>query len=73
MRRPTSLNTSTPSRLGTKNTLFNGSLVLNATGFYYMYQGYQISSIVRKSSVQQNIDADIYGAELESIWRPSTT
>ena len=56
--------------LGTKNTLFNGSLVLNATAFYYMYQGYQISSIVRKSSVQQNIDADIYGAELESIWSP---
>ena len=56
--------------LGSKNTLLGGSVQLNATGFYYDYQGYQISKIVSRTSVNENIDATVYGLELESIWSP---
>ena len=56
--------------IGTKNTLANGSLVLNLTAFMYDYKGYQISKIVNKSSQNENIDAKLHGFELESIWEP---
>ena len=56
--------------VGTKNTLAGGTLQLNLTGFYYDYKGYQISTIVAKSSVNENINAKIYGLEFESIWSP---
>ncbi|TCS12169.1 TonB-dependent receptor [Caulobacter sp. BK020] len=56
--------------LGSKNTLAGGSLMLNATGFYYDYQGYQISKIVSRTSVNENVNAKVYGLELESVWSP---
>ena len=56
--------------LGSKNTLLGGSLMLNATGFYYDYQGYQISKIVNRTSVNENVNATVYGLELESVWSP---
>ena len=56
--------------LGTKNTLMNGSLLLNLTGFYYDYNGYQVSKIVNRTSVNENIDAKIYGVEFETVWSP---
>jgi len=56
--------------LGSKNTLAGGSLQLNATGFYYDYQGYQISKIVNRTSVNENVNATVYGLELESVWSP---
>lgn len=56
--------------IGTKNTLLGGSLLINATAFFYDYKGYQISKIVNKSSQNENVDAEIKGIELESIWQP---
>ena len=56
--------------IGAKNTLLNGSLVFNATAFYYDYKGYQVSKIVNRTSVNENIDAKIKGLEIESIWEP---
>ena len=56
--------------IGAKNTLLGGSLIFNATGFYYDYQGYQISKIVNRTSVNENVNAKVYGVELESIWSP---
>ncbi|MBC7667696.1 MAG: TonB-dependent receptor [Gemmatimonadaceae bacterium] len=56
--------------IGSKNTLAGGSVMLNATGFYYDYKGYQISKIVNRTSVNENIDATVYGLELESVWSP---
>jgi outer membrane receptor protein involved in Fe transport len=56
--------------LGSKNTLMGGSLMLNATGFYYDYQGYQISKIVNRTSVNENVNATVYGLELETLWSP---
>lgn len=58
--------------IGTKNVLLGGSLVLNATGFFYDYKGYQISAIVNRTSVNSNVDAQVYGAEFEAIWEPVT-
>ena len=59
--------------LGTKNTLANGALQLNATGFYYDYKGYQITQIINRTSVNFNVDSTITGLELESIWNPVST
>ncbi len=56
--------------LGTKNTLLDGALTLNASAFYYNYKGYQISEIVDRSAINQNFDAHVKGAELEAVWEP---
>jgi outer membrane receptor protein involved in Fe transport len=56
--------------IGTKNTLLNGTLQLNVTGFRYDYEGYQISRIINRTSANDNIDAEIRGLEIESIWEP---
>ena len=57
--------------LGTKNTLLDGSLTLNADVFYYNYTGYQISEIVDRSAINNNYNAHVEGAELESVWEPT--
>lgn len=56
--------------LGAKNSLLNGSMVLNGAAFYYDYDGLQIGVIQQNSAINENIDAEIYGAELEMMWRP---
>jgi len=56
--------------IGTKNSLFDGSLILNVSGFYYNYRGYQISRIVDRTSINDNFDAKVKGAEIESTWEP---
>ena len=56
--------------IGSKNTFLDGSLQVNLTGFYYKYKDLQLSSIVARTSVNQTIDANIWGIELESIVRP---
>jgi len=56
--------------IGTKNTLANGTLQLNGDFFYYNYKNYQISKIVAESSVNENINAKIYGVEFEGLWSP---
>src|SRR6185437_1238726 len=53
-----------------KNTLLDGALTLNASGFYYDYRGYQISEIVDRTSINLNFDAHVKGAELEATWEP---
>ncbi len=56
--------------VGSKNTFANGEFTLNLTGFYYKYGGLQISRIVQRTSVNDNIDATIYGVEAEALVRP---
>ncbi|HEX6860684.1 MAG TPA: TonB-dependent receptor [Caulobacteraceae bacterium] len=56
--------------VGAKNTLLAGSLVANFTGFSYDYKGYQVSKIVNRTSINENIDAKIKGLEFEGIWTP---
>jgi len=56
--------------LGSKNTLLDGSLTINASLFYYNYENYQISEIVDRTSINLNFDAHIKGAELEATYEP---
>ncbi len=56
--------------IGMKNTFANGALTLNATAFYYKYKDLQLSRIIARTSVNDTIDADIYGVELEALVRP---
>ena len=55
--------------LGSKNTFGWGTL--NLTGFYYKYDSLQLSRIVNRTSVNDNVSADIWGAEAEAIVRPT--
>lgn len=57
--------------IGSKNQFMDGKITLNLTAFYYQYKALQLSRIVARTSVNDNVDADIYGLELESIWRPT--
>jgi outer membrane receptor protein involved in Fe transport len=56
--------------IGSKNTLVDGRLMLNATAFMYEYDGYQISQLRGLVSATENIDAEVKGAELEMLWKP---
>lgn len=56
--------------IGSKNTFAGGMFQLNATAFYYKYKGLQLSRIIARTSVNDTIDADIYGAEIEAVLRP---
>lgn len=57
--------------IGTKNTLLGGAMTLNIGTFFYNYTGYQLSTIVDRSAITQNVDANIWGVEIESLWSPS--
>ncbi len=56
--------------IGSKNTIAGGMLQLNATAFYYKYKDLQLSRIIARTSVNDTIDADIYGVEIEAVVRP---
>ncbi len=55
--------------VGSKNTF--GKLQLNLTGFFYKYKDLQLSRIVARTSVNDNVSADIWGLEAEAILRPT--
>jgi len=57
--------------IGSKNQFLNGTLRLNLTGFYYKYKSLQLSRIVARTSVNDNVDAEIYGLEAEALIKPS--
>lgn len=56
--------------IGTKNTLANGAILLNLTGFYYDYKNYQISQIAGVSAQTINLNAKIKGLEFETVVSP---
>ena len=56
--------------IGSKNSFGNGALQLNLTAFYYKYKDLQLSKIVARTAVNDNVSADIYGFEAEAIVRP---
>jgi iron complex outermembrane receptor protein len=57
--------------IGSKNSFSNGRIRLNLSAFYYDYKGLQLSRIVARTSVNDNTDASIWGAEAEAVFRPS--
>ncbi|MDE2011686.1 MAG: TonB-dependent receptor [Alphaproteobacteria bacterium] len=56
--------------LGTKNTILGGTVQANGDVWYYDYKGLQVSKIENNTSVNENIDASLYGVEGEFIWAP---
>ena len=46
-----------------------GPASANLSAFYYDYDGFQVSKIVNRTSVNENIDAAIWGFEIESTAR----
>lgn len=57
--------------IGSKNSFADGKVRLNLSAFYYDYKGLQLSRIVARTSVNDNTDAEIYGAEAEAVFRPT--
>ncbi len=57
--------------VGTKNTVAGGAAQINATAFMYDYKGYQITQIINRTSANLNIDSELKGIELETLWTPS--
>ena len=57
--------------IGMKNTLFNGSMLLNLGAFYYDYTDYQVSQIRDRTAVNENFDAKIWGFEVEMLYSVS--
>ena len=56
--------------IGSKNVLIEGSLVANGSFFMYDYTGLQVTRIANNTSINDNINADIMGAELELVYQP---
>jgi iron complex outermembrane recepter protein len=56
--------------VGSKNTFDNGKLRLNVTAFYYKYANLQLSRIVSRTAVNDNVNANIYGVEAEAVIAP---
>ncbi|MGQ9425573.1 TonB-dependent receptor [Gilvimarinus sp. F26214L] len=54
--------------LGTKNTFAGGRTQVNAALFFYDYQDYQISKLEQLSVRNENIDAEVWGLEFETIF-----
>jgi outer membrane receptor protein involved in Fe transport len=61
----------TAYEVGSKNTFSGGKIQLNLTGFYYNYKDLQLSRIVNRTSVNDNVSAHIYGLEAEGVFRPT--
>jgi len=57
--------------IGSKNTFAGGKMTLNLTAFMYDYKGLQLSRIVSRTSVNDNVNAKIYGLEAEMVLRPT--
>jgi outer membrane receptor protein involved in Fe transport len=56
--------------IGSKNMLAGGRMQANLTAFYYKYDALQVSKIVARTSVNENVDANIYGLEGEFVFSP---
>lgn len=59
----------TSYEIGYKGMLFD-QMTFNLTGFFYDYEGMQISKIVNRTAVNENVDSNIWGVEVETFWQP---
>ncbi|MGZ5939598.1 MAG: TonB-dependent receptor domain-containing protein [Rhizomicrobium sp.] len=56
--------------IGLKNSLLDGQLQANLTGWYYDYKNFQYPSVAYSTSFTQNLNARMWGGEMELIWQP---
>jgi outer membrane receptor protein involved in Fe transport len=57
--------------VGTKNQVLGNTVQINGDVYYYDYNGLQVSAIENNTSVNQNINAKIWGEEGNFLWVPS--
>jgi len=55
---------------GAKTLLTGGTAQANVAFFYYDYEGLQTTKIIDRTSVNENVDAQVMGLEAELIWAP---
>jgi len=55
--------------IGTKNTI--GPFQANLAAFFYDYKGLQVGKIQARTSINENVDAEIWGLEGEFLWAPT--
>jgi iron complex outermembrane recepter protein len=63
--------TVTAFELGAKNTLLDGSMRANLSGFYYDYAGLQLAQRINAAFLTSNADASVWGLEGEFTWAPA--
>lgn len=56
--------------VGSKNVLADGRVQANLSAFFYDYTDLQVSKIIARTSVNENVDASIYGLEAELLFAP---
>jgi outer membrane receptor protein involved in Fe transport len=59
--------------IGLKGKFWNGSLGMNIAGFFNDYDQLQLANNAQRLSpgaINDNVDAEMYGAEVELRWRP---
>jgi outer membrane receptor protein involved in Fe transport len=56
--------------IGFKTSLADNTMILNGAAFMYDYKGLQVARIKNNTSLNENIDADVWGAEFEWVWQP---
>ena len=52
--------------IGTKNLLMGGRLAIDAAFFFYDYKNYQVSQVEQDNVVNENFNAEVWGAEWEA-------
>ncbi len=57
--------------IGSKNTFADGRVQANVAAFYYDYDGLQIGRGVAQTVINENVDAEILGAEGEFLFAPT--
>jgi iron complex outermembrane recepter protein len=58
------------AEIGLKNTLLDGTLQANLTGWYYDYKNFQFTSTAFSTLFTQNLNAHMWGGEAELVWQP---
>jgi outer membrane receptor protein involved in Fe transport len=61
----------TSYEIGTKNTLFDGTLQANLTAWYYQYENFQYTVVQFSTLFTSNFNAHMFGEEGEFIWQPT--
>ena len=56
--------------IGMKNTLWDNRFQANVSVFFYDYGGMQIGKIQNRTSINENVDAEIWGLESEFLVSP---
>ena len=56
--------------IGLKGAFADRKLTVSASAFYYDYGGYQVSQIVDRLALNENFDAEMWGADIELAYRP---